>query len=152
MNINDVLLDFDFDLPLRDAFEDRTLSHSRRMLAGVSIGIDLATAYYSVSQLHEALADLEDDHRSGTRFGVGYVEAEDIIKAGSPFQTKVWHLVCDLNLSQAVADLGWLKAVLYSRGSMAKAAAKQVRVTYVTQAQTTEGPTAAALMQADAFS
>ncbi len=152
MQINDVLRDFDYDLELRDAFEDRKLYHSRRMLAGASIGIDLAAAFYSVSQLLEAVADLEADHRRGERFGVGYLAVEDILNGESPFQVRVWHLVCDLHLSQAVADLGWLKAILYARGSMAKAASKQVFATYITVAQTTESPTAAELMQANAFS
>lgn len=151
MHINDALRDFDYDLALRDAFEDRKLSHSRRMLAGASIGVDLATAYYSVAQLLEAFADLESDHRNGERFGMGYLGIEDILKDGSPFQMRIWHLVCDLHLSQAVADLSWLKAILYARGSMAKAAAKHVQVRYFTSADTVESPTAAELMKADAF-
>lgn len=151
MHINDVLRDFDYDLALRDAFEDRKLSHSRRMLAGASIGVDLATAYYSVAQLLEAFADMESDHRNGERFGMGYLAIEDILKDGSPFQMRIWHLVCDLHLSQAVADLSWLKAILYARGSMAKAAAKHVQVRYFTSADTVESPTARELMKADAF-
>ncbi|RSV31775.1 hypothetical protein CA234_23895 [Sphingomonas sp. ABOLE] len=151
MHINDALRDFDYDLALRDAFEDRKLSHSRRMLAGASIGIDLATAYYSVAQLLEAFADLEIDQRKGERFGAGYLAVEDILKDGSPFQMRIWHLVSDLHLSQAVVDLSWLKAILYARGSMAKAAAKHVQVRYFTAAETVESPTAAELMKADAF-
>ncbi|WP_333574090.1 hypothetical protein [Sphingomonas sp.] len=152
MDINEVLRDFDYDLSLRDAFEDRKLSHSRRMLAGASIGIDLATAYYSVAQLAEAFVELAADHRNGERFGPGYLAIEDILKDGSPFQMRIWHLVCDLHLSQAMVDLSWLKAILYARGSMAKAASKQVFATYITHAQTVESPTAAELMQANAFS
>lgn len=151
MDVNDALRDFDYDIALRDAFEDTKLSHSRRMLAGASIGIDLAAAYYSVAQLLEGIADLEIDHRKGLRFGAGYLAIEDILKGGGPFQKRIWHLVCDLHLSQAVADLSWLKAILYARGSMAKAASKRVQVRYFTDADTVESPTAAELMKVDAF-
>ena len=80
MKIKAALRDFDFDIGLRDAFEDRTLSISRRLLAGATMGVDLDTAYYSITEMLEAFTALNADHRSGTKIGEGYVLLEDVLE------------------------------------------------------------------------
>ena len=153
MKIEAALREFDFDLILRDAFEDRELPLSRRLLAGASIGVELDTGFYAVGQLLEALADLQADSVRGDRYGEGYLEMEDILDSKNPFQMRIWHLVRDQAIGQAVADLIWLRSLAYRRAAMFKEVSKVVGVmTYYTQAQMAERPTAGELMVSKAFS
>lgn len=146
MKIREALRDFDFDISLRDALDDSKLSVSRRLLAGVTMGVDLDTAYYSITEMLEAFTALNADQRRGTKIGEGYILLEDILETQSPYQMKVWHLLNDLHIAEAANDLAWLRALTYQRASMFKSANKVTPVRFYPQDQLVEKPTAAELI------
>lgn len=147
MKINDVLQGYDYDLPLMDALNDPQLSPDRRVLAGATLGVNLSTAYYAVTEVEEAFAQLADDQDQGRAIGEGYLALEAILEARSPYQMKLWHLISDMSLDQSVSDLRWLKMTVYQRARMANAVSEAgVEQRYWTSDEGRVGKSAAELM------
>ncbi|TVV71449.1 hypothetical protein [Sphingomonas solaris] len=147
MKIAEVLERYDYDLPLLDAMNDRGMSPDRRVLAGATVGVCLSTAYFAVSEMEEAFAQLADDEEKGRRHGEGYLAMEAILEEQRPFQMRLWHLLHECSLDQAVSDLRWLKMVVYQRAQMANAVRDAgVNDRYWTSAEGREGKSAAELM------
>lgn len=121
MKITEVLERYDYDLPLMDALNDSEISPDRRTLAGATMGVCLGTAYFGVSEMEEAFAQLADDEEHDRRHGEGYLAMEAILEEQRPFQMRLWHLLYESSLDQAVGDLRWLKMVVYQRAQMANA-------------------------------
>lgn len=80
MKLKDAMRGYDYDLPLKDALNDRELSVDRRVMAGATVGIGLDVAYLSVCQLEEAFAALAMDLSNGVEQGRGYEDLADILK------------------------------------------------------------------------
>ena len=150
MKMKDVMERYDYDLPLLDALnavDDPKLSPDRRVLAGATMGVCLGTAYYAVSEMEEAFAQLADDQEHGRQHGEGYLAMEAILEEQRPYQMRLWHLLYECSLDQAVSDLRWLKMVVYQRAQMANAVRDAgVDHRYWTAAEGREGKSAAELM------
>lgn len=93
MKFKDAMRGYDYDLPLLDALNDPQLSVDRRVLAGATIGVGLDIAYFAIRELEEAFAALAHDHNNGVEQGAGFEEVAEILKAQSPFQMRLWHLL-----------------------------------------------------------
>jgi len=147
MKMKDVMERYDYDLPLLDALNDPELSPDRRVLAGATMGVCLGTAYFAVSEMEEAFAQLADDDDHDRRHGEGYLAMEAILEEQRPFQMRLWHLMYESSLNQAVGDLRWLKMVVYQRAQMVNAVRDAgVNDRYWTYAEGREGNSAAELM------
>ena len=147
MEMKVVLHGYDYDLPLLDALNDPELSVSRRLLAGAVIGEGLDTGYFATCEIFEAFVALEIDARRKVKHGEGYLQLEEILQAKNPLQMRLWHLVCERAIGEAMVDLGWLKSLTYRRGRMARVLRdEKLPVQYVPARDLVAGPTAADLM------
>lgn len=145
--LKDHLRIYDYDLPLFDALNDSSLSLSRRLLAGAAIGQGLDTAYLATCEMVEAFGALEIDARKNVRHGEGYLLLEDILRSKNPLQMRLWYLIDERPIGEALADLAWLKTLTYQRGRMARAVRDQnLPVEYVQARDLVPGPTAADMM------
>lgn len=87
------------------------------------------------------------DHSNGVEEGVGFEEVAEILKAQSPFQMRLWHLLDVTPLQLALEDLAWLKSLAYRRGRMAAVVRDEnLPITYMTDEALCEGVTASQLM------
>lgn len=147
MKLKQALQNYDYDLPLLDALNDPELSPDRRVLAGATIGVCLGQAYFAVSELEEAFALLADDEEHGRRVGEGYLAMEAVLEGQHAYQMRLWHLINEVSLDQAVSDLRWLKALVHQRGQMTGTmAAAGIDPRYWTGEEGREGRSAAELM------
>lgn len=147
MKLKDAMRGYDYDLPLKDALNDRELSVDRRVMAGATVGIGLDVAYLSVCQLEEAFAALATDLSNGVEQGRGHEDLADILKDQSPYQMRIWHLLDTTPLELALEDLAWLKSLTYRRARMARVVNEEkLAIRYVTDEALCEGVTAAQLM------
>ena len=116
-----LLTGYDFNLPLRDALDDATLSADRRALAAVSMRQGLDDAYLSAHALLEAMRVCETDARLRVR--PERSEGRDMIDAlltaeGDDYQRRLYWIVSELPIGDAVCDLVWLTALLEARARM----------------------------------
>lgn len=121
--MKDYLATYDFNLPLKDAFGNGALSMSRRMLAGAAMGQGLDDAYYSAHELLEALRTRAADHDAGVEAdaSLGQDMIDHILAGeGDDYQRRLYYVVSELDLGEAIGDLAWLVAELKGRGLMAK--------------------------------
>lgn len=147
MKFKDAMRGYDYDLPLLDALNDPQLSVDRRVLAGATIGVGLDIAYFAIRELEEAFAALAHEHNNGVEQGAGFEEVAEILKAQSPFQMRLWHLLDVTPLQLALEDLAWLKSLAYRRGRMAAVVRDEnLPITYMTDEALCEGVTASELM------
>lgn len=147
MKMKEVMRGYDYDMPLLDALGDPELSVARRVLAGAMIGEGLDTAYFATCEMVEAIGALEVDRMKGVRVGEGVLVMEEILKDKNPLQMKLWHLVCERAVCEAMLDLAWLKSLTYRRGRMARVLRDEnLSVEYVPARDLVAGPTAADMM------
>lgn len=119
--ISQMLAGYDFNLPLNDALNDPTLSADRRALAAVSMRQDLDDALFSAQELLEALLTLETDARLGVAATAspGTDAIDEILGAdGDDYQRRLYWILSERPLADAVADLIWLTALLRGRAVM----------------------------------
>jgi len=122
--ISEMLAGYDFNLPLRDALDDRTLSPDRRALAAVSVRQGLDDALFSAHELLEAFRLLETDDRLGVApadsAGAAAIEAI-LVADGDDYQRRIYWILSERPVSEAVCDLVWLAEILHGRASMYRA-------------------------------
>ncbi|WP_288806593.1 hypothetical protein [uncultured Novosphingobium sp.] len=120
MKVKDALDGYDYDLPLMDALDNPGLSITRRVLAGAMIGEGLDTAYFATGEMVEAFVALKIDARRKVRHGEGFLALEAILADKNPFQMRLWYLLYDKAIREAMFDLAWLRGLAYERGRMAQ--------------------------------
>ena len=117
--IKQFLDNYDFNLPLRDAFEDGELSMARRMLAGAAMPEGLDSAYYLTMELFEAFELLCADRRNGVNEGMGAAKVHEIISSDSAdYQRRIYYIVSELVVYEALGELAWLVRLTRSRAQM----------------------------------
>jgi len=155
MRVQDMMRGYDYDLPLLDVLNnnekddngDPQVSVDRRVLAGATVGIGLDVAYLAITELQEALTALASDVRNTTGHGEGYKDIEEILTDKNPYQMRLWYLLYDTPIEQAITELAWLQSVTYRRGRMCNVMRDQnLPVLYATNAELCEGLTAAQIM------
>jgi hypothetical protein len=102
----------------KDDNGDPQVSVDRRVLAGATVGIGLDVAYLAITELQEALTALASDVRNTTGHGEGYKDIEEILTDKNPYQMRLWYLLYDTPIEQAITELAWLQSVTYRRGRM----------------------------------
>jgi hypothetical protein len=124
--IRSLLAGYDFNLPLHDALADPTLSPDRRALAAVSMRQGLDDALFSAHELLEAFRTIETDHRLGVaaEASEGAAAIDTILLAdGEDYQRRLYWMLSELPVADAVSDLVWLTELLHGRASMHRALA-----------------------------
>lgn len=124
--INAMLVGYDFNLPLRDALGDPTLSADRRALAAVSMRQGLDDALFSAHELLEAFRTIETDHRLAVapRQSAGADSIDEILTAdGDDYQRRLYWTLSELPVGEVISDLVWLTELLHGRASMYRALA-----------------------------
>ena len=143
MKLKDAMRGYDYEMLLVDALNDPTISTSRRLLAGAVIGEGLDTAYFATSELFEAFVELESDVRRRERHGQGFLSLEEILQAKNPLQMRLWYLLHEAAIPQAMMDLAWLKSLAYQRAkSSALLREERLPFHYTPARDMVEGPTA----------
>lgn len=113
------LQSYDFNLPLHDAIADPALSVARRMLAGAAIPQGLNDAHYSTVELFEAFELLVADRRQRISNGRGAERVQEILAAdGDDFQRRIYYVVSELDVFEAMTDLAWLAELTRARAEM----------------------------------
>ena len=144
MKMKDVMRSYDYELLLIDALNDSTEPTCRRLLAGALVGEGLDTAYFATAELLEAFVEIEADVRAGERHGQGFLSLEEILRAKNPLQMRLWYLLHEVAIPQAMLDLAWLKTLAFQRGRSAALLREQRLPFHYTQARDLiDGPTAA---------
>jgi hypothetical protein len=117
------------------------------VLAGAAIGIGLDVAYFAITEMQEAFTALASETSRGRGRGEGYRDLEEILRDKSPFQMRLWYLLYDTPIEQAITELTWLQSLTYRRGRMCIVMREhKLPVTYPTNAQLCESLTAAQIM------
>jgi len=117
----EMLTGYDFNLPLNDALGDCRLSADRRALAAVSLRQGLDDALFSAHELLEAFRTLETDGRLGVAAAdsEGTAAIDAILQAdGDDYQRRLYWILSERPLADAVADLIWLSEKLHGRATM----------------------------------
>jgi hypothetical protein len=119
--MREMLAGYDVNLPLRDALDDPDQSPDRRALAAVSFRQALDDAYLSAHELLEAFRLLETD----ARLSVAPADSESsraidaILQAdGDDYQRRLYWLLSETPVADAVLDLVWLTETLRGRAAM----------------------------------
>jgi hypothetical protein len=155
MKVQDMMRGYDYDLPLLDVLNnnekddngDPQVSVDRRVLAGATVGIGLDVAYLAITELQEAFTALASDVRNTTGYGEGYKDIEEILRDKNPYQMRLWYLLYDTPIEQAITELAWLQSLTYRRGRMCNVMREQkLPVLYATNAELCEGRTAAQII------
>jgi hypothetical protein len=155
MKVQDMMRGYDYDLPLYDVLNnsgtnengDPEISADRRVLAGATIGIGLDVAYFAITEMQEAFTALASETSNGMGRGEGHQDLEEILRDKSPFQMRLWYLLYDTPIEQAITELAWLQSLTYRRGRMCMVMREQkLAVIYATNAQLCESLTAAQIM------
>ena len=119
--LHSFLVGYDFNLPLEDALNDRSLSADRRVLASVSMRQGLDEGYFSVQQLLEAMRELETDARLRipSSRSIGRAQIDTILVAdGDDYQRRLYWILAERPITDAVSDLVWLAELLRGRAQM----------------------------------
>lgn len=144
MKLRSAMKGYDYEMLLVDALNDPDVSTSKRLLAGAVIGEGLDTAYFATSEMLEAFVELEADVRTGQRHGQGFLSLEEILQAKNPLQMRLWYLLHEAAIPQAMMDLSWLKSLAYQRAkSSALLREQRLPFHYTPARDMVEGPTAA---------
>jgi hypothetical protein len=155
MKVQDVMRGYDYDLPLLDVLNntekdengDPQVSIDRRVLAGATVGIGLDVAYLAITEMQEAFTALANDVRNTTSYGEGRKDLEEILRDMNPFQMRLWYLLYDTPIEQAITELAWLQSLTYRRGRMCTVMREQkLAVIYATNAQLCDSLTTAQIM------
>lgn len=115
------LAGYEFNLPLTDALNDKSMSIPRRMIAGASLKQGLNDAYYSAQEVLEAYRAILADSISGVSEddGEGSAMIEHLLMGdGDDYQRRLHYILSEEPVAEAVADLEWLVNVLDGRAKM----------------------------------
>lgn len=118
------LAGYDFNLGLRDAFDDRDLAPARRLLAGRSFATTLDDGHCAVVELREAVALLVADRAAGLgdEDSIGTERLAQVLDgAGDDYQRALWYTLSDGDLGEALVHLVWLEALMRGRAEMYRA-------------------------------
>lgn len=124
MSMRAFLEPYDFNLPLRDALNDPALSPDRRVMAAAAMRQHLDDAYYAAMELLEAFralrkdidAELAPETRSEGEARVKHILEGD----GDDYQRRLYYLLSERPVTEAVADLEWLTRLTWERARMAR--------------------------------
>ena len=125
--ITGMLAGYDFNLPLNDALDDPALSADRRALAAVSMRQGLDDALFSAHELLEAFCTLETDVRLKVVPGksAGSAAIDQILQGeGDDYQRRLYWILSEVGVAEAVLDLVWLTELLRGRARMYRALAE----------------------------
>ena len=105
---------FDLDLTLKDASLDPNVRVSRRIVAGICIGMPFEDAYYSVRELREAIEWIHAGEPAGKR------RLTTILgNRCDDFQRCIFYALAGKGIVLILDDLLWLEGVLEARGRFA---------------------------------
>lgn len=114
---------YDYNLPLRDAEKDPTLSPRRRMLASIGCHVGLDSGYYDAQALAAALLELarerNDDGVDGNREAMDNLESL-LARDDLGFQKALHRIIAIVPAADAAADLCWLTDLMRQRADMAR--------------------------------
>lgn len=105
---------FDLDLTLKDASLDPNVRVSRRIVAGICIGMPFEDAYYSVRELREAIEWIHEGEPKG--------KAKLTTILGNQcddFQRAIYYALAGKGIVLILDDLLWLEELLNIRGEFA---------------------------------
>lgn len=124
MSMKALLEPYDFNLPLRDALNDPTLSPDRRVMAAAAMRQHLDDAYYAAMELLEAFRALRKDIDVKLAPGA-YSEGEERVKHilagdGDDYQRRLYYILSERPVTEAVDDLEWLTRLTWERARMAR--------------------------------
>jgi hypothetical protein len=147
MKMRDVIVNYDYDLPLMDVLNDPEKGPQSRMVAAALLGQDLNTAYYATVEVLEAFEQLRSDYEMKLHPGEGFAMMEAILKDRNPLQMRLWHMLDDVSFEVAIMVLSEAKQLAYDRGRMCRVLVKEgFSGRYWTYASALEEPNAADLM------
>ena len=119
--MKDYLESYDFNLPLWDAFKDPAMSMTRRLIAAVAMKQSLDDAYFGIGEIVEAfehlVADAEANVAAAQSEGADRI-AHMLRADGDDFQRRVYYLLSETPVEEALGDLRWLMAILEGRAKM----------------------------------
>ncbi len=119
--MKDYLQTYDYNLPLLDAFKDIENSMTRRLIAAVSMKEGLTEAWGATGELIEAFECLASDAKADIT-GADSEGADRIAHmleaGGDDYQRRVYYLLSETPVDEALSDLKWLMAILTVRGQM----------------------------------
>ena len=111
--------EFEADITLVDAGTDPDASPTRRMIANASIGVGLEDAYYSVRELREAVAWVDnEDPRGRKRL------SEILSNRCDDYQRCIYYCLAGRGIGNMLADLYWLELLLLARSRVGVQAAR----------------------------
>lgn len=109
-----ILADFDLDIGLRDAACDPELLPQQRVVANLSLGMEIDDAYLSVRELHQAV----DWVHHGVPEGRAKLAA--ILSNGcDDFQRALYFALAGRGVIEMLDTLEWLQGLLKARGRIA---------------------------------
>lgn len=109
-----ILADFDLDIGLRDAACDPELRPQQRVVANLSLGMEIDDAYLSVRELHQAV----DWVHHGVPEGRAKLAA--ILSNGcDDFQRALYFALAGRGVIEMLDTLEWLQGLLKARGRIA---------------------------------
>jgi len=124
MSMKALLEPYDINLPLRDALDDPMLSPDRRALAAVAFRQELNDAFYSAMEVLEAFQAVEADidaKLSGHATGEGEARIRHILEGeGDDYQRRLYYILSERPVTDAVRDLEWLTDLLHGRARMVR--------------------------------
>lgn len=117
------LADYSYNLPLLDALNDPGLPTIRRILAGSAMDTSLDDGYYSTVELYDAFkvltadlgASVDPDDSLGTAMVEHLLGGE-----GDDYQRRLYYLISEIPVAEAMGHLYWLTTLLGPRASMWK--------------------------------
>ena len=124
MSMKALLEPYDINLPLRDALEDPTLAPDRRALAAVAFRQEPNDAVYSAMEVLEAFQALEADMEAQLPTDApreGEARIRHILDGeGDDYQRRLYYILSERPVNQAIRDLEWLTDLLYGRARMVR--------------------------------
>lgn len=113
---------YDWNLPLKDALDDPSNSADRRALAAAAMRQDLDDGYYAAAEVLDAFRALESDIESGIgpfNLSEGEARVKHILEGeGDDYQRRLYFLLAERPVSEAIGDLEWLVSLMKGRAGM----------------------------------
>lgn len=122
LSMKALLEPYDWNLPLKDALDDPSNSTDRRALAAAAMRQDLDDGYYAANEVLDAFRALESDIDSGVgpfNLSEGEARVKHILEGeGDDYQRRLYFLLAERPVADAIADLEWLVALMKGRAGM----------------------------------
>ena len=124
LSMKALLEPYDWNLPLKDALDDSFLSADRRALAAAAMRQDLDDGYYAAAELLEAFRALEVDIDASVGEDApseGDARIRHVLDGeGDDYQRRLYYLLAERAVADAVSDLEWLVALMRGRAGMVR--------------------------------